>query len=395
MLTGSGLDNAPVDEANHLLVLPGMFPRYPGDIYGIFVYDYLESVKPYYEISVVAGQVVGDKKRVHVEHAEIGTIYRFGLVQRSVDAMLKMALIPVWFIKSWSILSKMKRVGVIHTHRVLFEGLLAACYSKWKKTPSVITVHTGPFQKLLKTKLMGAITRWVLENVNAVLVVSEDLKQQVLDAGITPSCLEVTYNPVDTDLFKLAESSPTNAMILFAGRLESYKGGLRTVKAFQAVCDDYPCWSLILIGDGPEKNEIEALLQSDERLRGRVKMTGMLSKAEIAEYMQAASFFVYPSVHETFGLVIAEAMSSGLPVIVGNETAPKEYVDSECGLLVPPEDVKSISDAMRVMIEHRARYDARAIRQKVVERFGFEAFGRQLSGIYKNLKNQCVELVES
>ena len=110
-----------------------------------------------------------------------------------------------------------------------------------------------------------------------------------------------------------------------------------------------------------------------------------ITKEEIAKELKKAAFFVFPSEHETFGIVIAEAMASGLPVIVGEETAPKEFVDKESGLLVPPRDVDAIASAMKFMIEHLSDYDSETIREKIVNRFGFEEFGKRLNQIYRKL----------
>ena len=136
---------------------------------------------------------------------------------------------------------------------------------------------------------------------------------------------------------------------------------------------------------------MQKFIQENEELKYRVKLTGKQSKQEIAVLMQQSSFFVSPSEHETFGLVIAEAMSSGLPVIVGNETAPKEFVDNSSGILIPPRDIDALVVAMVQLIEHLNDYDSAAIRQTILDRFSFEAFGERLDGIYRDLiTNRCV-----
>jgi glycosyltransferase involved in cell wall biosynthesis len=81
---------------------------------------------------------------------------------------------------------------------------------------------------------------------------------------------------------------------------------------------------------------------------------------------------------------VAEALSCGLPVIVGNLTAPQEYVNPENGLLVPPDDIKAIAAAMQQMIASAGTYDAASIRARVTERFGFENFGKKLADIYRS-----------
>ena len=101
--------------------------------------------------------------------------------------------------------------------------------------------------------------------------------------------------------------------------------------------------------------------------------------------MKKADFFIHPSEHETFGLVITEAMAAGLPVIVGNRTAPKEFVDNECGILVNPYSIDEIANGIEYMINNHQKYDRYLIRKKVVDRFGFQVFGKRLYNIYKGL----------
>ncbi len=274
--------------AQHLVVLPGMFPRYPGDIYGIFVYDYLTAVRSRYNISVVAGQLKGDKKH-RVEHREEMAIHQFSIVSRFCPKWFRMLLYPAWFIYSWRILNTLGRVGLVHAHRVAIEGTLACLYAKWRKVPAVVTVHTGPFSKLLKHKIARMLTRWVLERADAVLVVSEDLKQQILDSGIQPARMLVTYNPVDTDLFVPAldhADSSAQPNILFAGRFESYKGAMRTLRAFLKVSQVFKEWTLTLVGEGPEFQAIQQFIQQHPELETRVKLTGKQSKKQIARLKQ-------------------------------------------------------------------------------------------------------------
>jgi|GEM_PF-601197 len=380
----------------HLLVLPGMYPRYPGDIFGVFVLDYIETVLPYYEVSVVSGRVVGYKTRFGPDQQDPWPTYRFNIFSRKIPRILKVLSLPLWFKKSWDILSTLKDVQVVHTHNVLFETLLGLWYGRVKNIPVVATIHTNPFKKLMKPFFMGWLTKWVLERADVVLVVSDDVRLQIEEEGIYPKKIEVTFNPVDTELFSIsAPFQHREKNFLFVGRLVEYKGALRTLKAFEKISASLEDWTLTIVGDGPEKEDIELFLDQRPALKSRVRLTGQLQKPAIAEEMQRASIFVFPSAHETFGLVIAEAMSCGLPVVVGDVTAPKEFVDDESGLLVPPNNVDEIAEAMVHMVEHRKTYDAELIRNKIIERFGFQAFGNHMVSIYEELDKQYADPVEA
>ncbi len=159
----------------------------------------------------------------------------------------------------------------------------------------------------------------------------------------------------------------------------------RRTKAFEKIIAKHPLHTLTIVGDGEDLIPLQDYIRQHDLLKNKVFLKGHQSKAEIAEEMQHADFFVFPSRHESFGLVITEALSCGLPVIAGNKTAPKEYVTNECGLLVPPDDVDAIAEAMDRMINDLQNYNPELLRNQVIEKFGFEAFGKKLNAIYLKL----------
>ncbi|MFI5141422.1 MAG: glycosyltransferase, partial [Bacteroidia bacterium] len=81
--------------------------------------------------------------------------------------------------------------------------------------------------------------------------------------------------------------------------------------------------------------------------------------------------------------VIAEAISCGLPVIVGDKTAPKEYVSKDCGLLVPPDDIDAMANAMEQLISTFTTYNASTMHKQMAVNFSFDAFGKKLKFIYE------------
>lgn len=363
-----------------------MFPRHEGDMHGTFVLDYLKAVEPFCNVTVLDVSISGVCKGVKIEKLGDTTVYRYTISAGKPGKLLKPLLYMMWFYCGYKAALTLAP-DIIHAHGATLTGTMALSAAKKIRAPVVITEHTGPFAKLLAGFLSAHLTKRALERADAVLVVSDDLKNQILAAGITPKKVLVTYNPVNTDLFVPAKRRDMLASrnIVFVGRLENYKGALRTVKAFRALRVRHYDWTLTIVGDGPEYESIKRLVEADDLLRGRVTLKGRLHKEQIAREIQSASFFVMPSEHETFGISIAEAMACGLPVIVGDETAPREFVDAESGLLVPATDVGAIAMAMEHLIGHRAEYDVDRIRGKIVTRFGLMEFGKRLQSVYTGL----------
>ncbi len=140
--------------------------------------------------------------------------------------------------------------------------------------------------------------------------------------------------------------------ILAAGRLVHQKGFDLLVEAFAHLARDFPRRRLVILGEGEEREPLlaqaRALGVSDKLfLPGVVEAPG--------DYMAQADLFVLPSRFEGFPNVLGEAMASGLPVIAADcPSGPAEIVrNGHDGLLVPPEDVDSLTTAMRQFAEDR------------------------------------------
>jgi glycosyltransferase involved in cell wall biosynthesis len=92
--------------------------------------------------------------------------------------------------------------------------------------------------------------------------------------------------------------------------------------------------------------------------------------------------FVLSSLVETFGVVVAEALAMGVPVVATRSGGPESIVGADDGLLVPPGDELALADAMAVMVETRGDYNADLIRKRCIDRFSGAAVADALSGIY-------------
>ena len=108
--------------------------------------------------------------------------------------------------------------------------------------------------------------------------------------------------------------------------------------------------------------------------------------------MQECNVFVLPSLHETFGIVLGEAMACGKPVISTRCGGPEYVVTPDTGVLVDVANPVALADAMEAFISGRHSYDPQLVRRSVTERFGEEAFLRNISSIYEQVwaRHSCV-----
>jgi glycosyltransferase involved in cell wall biosynthesis len=367
----------------NVLVLPDLFPKNENDWVGIFVVDYVKSVLPYCIPTVFYSRLTGQNQQVSAEnYANIFRVCRWSY-KIKVNPLLKPFYYLLWFRKTANQIEKtVKNIDVIHAHGAILNGTVAYLLSKKLNVPYLVTEHTGPFTKISGSFVKRNWAKFILNKAEKVLSVSNHLKEEIVGIGVNQSKIEVSYNPVDTNLFTLAKNPQQHKNILFVSRLEPFKGGLRTLKAFHSIMNEIQNWTLTICGEGHEKDTILKYI-SDNKMDGRVIIKGTLTKKEYAAELHQASFLVFPSLHESFGLIPVEAMACGLPVITSNTTAMPEYVNKNNGILVNAEDINEISKAMRQMISDRAVYHPGSIREEVEQRFGLDNFGKYLERVYK------------
>jgi glycosyltransferase involved in cell wall biosynthesis len=363
-------------------VLPELFPDFEGDWKGVFIEDYLKSVENI-NTQTLYIRLTGKQKGITDElFRDQFKVRRFNLTNKKVSTFLKPFMYIQWFVKGFKLGKAFADTTVIHAHGAILNGTLAYLIAKKMNIPFVVTEHTGPYSRILNSWLKSKISKYVFNKAAKVLVVSEYQKQQVLKLGIAAEKVEVSYNPVNTDVFKVKEESETKN-IAFVSRLDEFKGGLRTLKAFHQLIDKHPDYTLTIVGEGEELQPIQHYISSNN-LTKKVILKGTLTKLQIAEVFNNSSFMVFPSRYETFGLVVAEALSCGLPVVCTNHTAPKEFINAKNGILVDPDNIDEITKAMEQMIKNRGNYNAQEIRQQIVNRFGLTNFGKKLMAIYSH-----------
>ena len=114
----------------------------------------------------------------------------------------------------------------------------------------------------------------------------------------------------------------------------------------QRAKDNRP-WDLVLLGDGPLKADICRLI-SDFRLHGHVHLRGFIQYRELPAYYALADAFVHASTTEQWGLVVNEAMATGLPVIVSNRCGcvPDLVAEGKNGFTFDPGSVESLAKLM-------------------------------------------------
>ncbi len=170
----------------------------------------------------------------------------------------------------------------------------------------------------------------------ATVLVANQRTRDALPRGVRGRIVELVENGVETQLWQPAAVKPPGTpRFVFMGRLVDWKAVDWLLLAFQQVLKQVPA-ELEIIGDGPLRQQLQQLSEDLGLSEQQVKFSGWLSQQQCAQRLQQSDVLVLPSLFESGGAVVLEAMAVGLPVIATNWGGPVDYLDSTCGILIDP-----------------------------------------------------------
>lgn len=219
--------------------------------------------------------------------------------------------------------------------------------------------------------------------------VSEEAAETIAVSGALASMMNdmlgiestTVYNMVDNIYFDIHREAKTNCKpfrFVSVGSLIPRKGQGHLIRAFASM--KHSDCVLSIVGDGPLREELMDAARSCG-VEDRVFFAGQLGREGVAAEMACSDCFVLSSQRETFGVVYAEALASGLPVIATRCGGPEDFISSECGILVDVGDVDALSSAMDAMFDET--FPSIRLRKKAESEFSSSAIASQLSSIYQ------------
>jgi glycosyltransferase involved in cell wall biosynthesis len=237
-------------------------------------------------------------------------------------------------------------------------ALLAKRFAK-VKTKVVVTVHNclsleSQDSPTIKTKLIPFLIHYLYPQADAIVAVSKGVADDLADTtNLARQGIEVIYNPVVTPKLLTKAGEPVNhpwfnigelPVILGVGRLTKQKDFSTLIKAFAIVKQNLSA-RLVILGEGEERSTLQRLVE-ELKLEKVVNMPGFVDNPYA--YMSKATVLVLSSAWEGFGMVIAEAMACGIPVVSTNcQSGPAEILEEgKYGKLVEVGDVEGLAQAI-------------------------------------------------
>ena len=279
------------------------------------------------------------------------------------------------------------KINLIHAHVSYPAGYVAAILSEEYKIPYVLTEHMGPFpfpSLMRHGKPLPEIER-AFQNADKIIAVSRSLSERVASFGYQESI--VIPNVVDERCYSLGEPSGDKFVFFTLCGLTDQKGIDHLLHAIARWNPPSDRFEFKVGGDGPMRREYEQLAVR-LGVADRVRWLGPVSREDAPQLFHDCHVYVMPSRHETFGVVYAEAIASGKPVIATRCGGPEDIVKNINGLLVEVGDIEGLAASMETMSADWTAYNAQDIRNDFLGRFSRQAVVTQLVTLYQHIVNR-------
>ncbi len=300
-----------------------------------------------------------------------------------------------------------RRFDIAHIHACHnVPGVIAAHELSRAGVPYVVSPNgtAPPIERRILAKRLFARTagRWLLPGAARVVAVSQAEVRQLRAIGIAESAIVSIPNPIDETefnrpgdggTFRRRLQLGTAPVVLFLGKLTPRKGVEHLVRAFADIARSDA--RLVVAGNDMGIGSALDSLINRLRLSARVIRAGLLTGADRLDAMAAASVVVYPSRDEIFGLVPLEALLSGTPVVVCNDSGCGEVVSTTGGgLAVPHADINGLRAAIETILDNQDSWRPRATTAALIarERYGSGVVCDRLESLYHEVLNhRCAQ----
>jgi len=295
---------------------------------------------------------------------------------------------------------------IIHLHHPFVLSLPAIMYAAKLKIPKVLTIHTqyeryayyvSPIPHVITNEAIRRIIFNLSDKVDIITTPSQSMKDLIGNYKIKKE-VAVIPNAIDIDLFrekdeqeiallrKELQISPDDIVILYLGRVSLEKNIDKIIKALAIIRDKkIDNFKFIVAGDGTAVKQLNSLANS-LGLTEKVKFVGAIEREKVRHYYQIGDIFSFSSTSETFGMVIIEALASGLPVLAVKAPGAVDIItDGLDGILVE-DDVYQFAEQLENLIKNRElRQELSSNALQTVKRYSSDTISDQVLALYEKL----------
>lgn len=376
-----------------ILVLASWYPDRINPINGIFIKEQVRALKQVGIIPIVFYPYDKSIKKGKCEKFIEEGIY---IYRANTDYLKNTKISKIFSIaKSIKLLNKLVRknnVDLVHCQVCYTAGFIACIYNKFfNKIPYVITEHSSKVEEFSNKRYNKFLFYRSYKNAKYVITVSKYLALELYKLNFKMKN-KVIGNVVDTSSYNINISSKNNTTnkwnIIFIGLMvESEVKGLQyfipALSNFMMNNLNYDI-TFNIVGDGPKRQKYESMCKK-LGIYNKCKFYGKVDKSLIPNFIEKNDFLVLPSVKETFGSVLVEAMAGGKPVLATKCGGPEDFVNEKVGILVEPKSKKALEDGLKYIFDNYNNFNPEYIRQYAENNFNYESIGIRLKKLYSEI----------
>lgn len=339
----------------------------------------------------------------HQKTAEAG-IYRFPSIQFPQDPIYPLALpVPMAIAKQELPIDLIAELDIIHIQHFAMMGQYGLNLGREFNIPTVYTYHTMAELYTSYLPLIGDIfdptirawTRWTAGRATHVITPTQSVKKYLRGIGVRRP-ISVIPTGIHTRLYKRHPKIslekkyriPTQSdILLYVGRLADEKNLRFLLKAFRQVQRERSDTHLLLVGDGPDKKHYERLVNLWGMAK-QVTFTGFLPRAETIELFGAADLFVFPSITDTQGIVILEAMAAGTVPVAINRLGPHDIIKNNLtGRLVELNLEQFSGSILELLSDKTKRHRLSIAARHQAKHYDATVTGRAMEDLYEQIRH--------
>lgn len=267
------------------------------------------------------------------------------------------------------------KIDAIHTHGLNLITYSAVSIGVNQNIPVFCHLHDSYIENL--NKKMDSILKVVFEKATKLLAVSEFQKNTILKLYPNLNNIDVVYNGIDTNKFKVS-TGVKNGRFIFIGNLIPTKGLDILIEAVKTLADKNIV--IDVYGKGNHESEYISLIKK-YKLESNFVFKGTVENTEIPNIVKNYEALILPTKYETFGIVLIESLASGVPVLASDLCAVPEIVKSEeYGMLFESKNSKELANCLQKF--NLKKWDKAKI-SEYGKQFDLKKTANQINNLYK------------
>lgn len=358
----------------NILLISNLFPTPVDSIRGVFTYQIAKRLQDKCDLTVVCPLpwfphwAKGKLFEKWADFARVPNVYewqgctvhspKYPMIPKASEAMHAALMFPSLY-RMVRRLHRIRKFDAVNTHWLYPDGVAAAWVTHLLKLPHVVTALGCDANLFMMQGHKRPQIEWALQEAQGVTVVSQALRDFLVEHRLKDKRIDVIPNGVEAEIFHPRNKAECarqlgltyqDKTIVFVGQLLEVKGVIYLIEAVERLVAASKNLMVYLVGEGPGRSEYEAEI-ARRGLTNHIRLVGNRPHTEIAVWMGAGDIFCLPSIREGFPNVVLEALFCGRPVVASRVGGIPEMVNESNGYLVDPKNSEALADALGKALE--------------------------------------------